>query len=135
MCLGGGTTYVQAPATPAPVMPDYSAQLDALTMQNQALQDQLNEMNQAQVANIVQDPPAVAGDIIGSQQTMADTASLGDAEDARQGRRGRKSLRIRRKTTARSGAGGGVRVPGGSPASTSGRQTSGKSRGPRIPKY
>ena len=135
MCLGGGTTYVQAPATPAPVMPDYSAQLDALTMQNQALQDQLNEMNQAQVANIVQDPPSVSDQLSNTDQTSPDTAGMNDASEARQGRRGRKSLRIRRKTTARSGAGGGVRVPGGSPASTSGRQTSGKSRGPRIPKY
>ena len=133
MCLGGGTTYVQAPAAPAPVAPDYSAQLDALTMQNQALQDQINEMNQAQVANIIQDPPSLTGDIIEQRQTMADTASLNDAEEARQGRRGRKSLRIRRKTSGTRGS--TVRVPGGSQTTTSGRPGAGKMRGPNLPKY
>ena len=125
-----------APAPPPqvimpPAQPDNSAQLNALAMQNQSLQDQLNEMQQAQTQSIVQNPPTMNDEIMQQQQTAPDTQSMGDAAEARRGKRGRKSLRIRRKAQ---GASGGVNVPGGSPTrnAPSGNRRSG---GPRLPKY
>ena len=128
-----------APSVPQPViqyppMPDYSAQLNALTMQNQELQDQINEMMAGQTSQVIQDPPSVSEQLEGLQQTAPDTANMNDASEARRGKRGRKSLRIRRRT--KGGAGGpgtGVNVPGGTPVSNAG--TRAKRGGPNLPRY
>ena len=127
MCLGG------SPATPAPppvVMappPDNSAQLNALTMQNQALQDQINDMAIADQTQTMPAAPVIGSEVMRQQQMAVDTRKTTGREQ-----RGRRSLRIRRRT----GGTGGTPSPSVNlPSSGGGKQkkTKGTGYGTNLP--
>ena len=127
MCIGG------SPATPTPppvVMsppPDNSAQLNSLTMQNQALQDQINEMALADTSDQSQlQQQVVAAEAIRQRQMAADTRGTDASDELKRGKRGRSSLRIRRRP------GGTGRTPSPSvnlPSSGGGKQSKTKGTG------
>ena len=129
-----------APAPPAPIImpptnPDNSAQLNALTMQNQALQDQLNEMQQNQTAaNATLSQQRISAERIREQQMAPDSRATSGSDELKRGKKGRASLRLRRKKTRTSG---GVSMPGTTSASgsTGSKKTATKRGAPNLPKY
>ena len=137
MCGSAPSPPPPPPVIMPPTQPDNSAQLNALTMQNQALQDQLNEMAQQQMEQRSNLQASTIGAMSQRQQQMAaDTRGQDASDELKRGQRGRSSLRIRR-TRRRGGPSGqsnAVNLPGGG-GSASASASKKKRSGPNLPQY
>ena len=121
MCGGGSPPPPPPPPVyipPPPANDNMEQILNELQMQNQQMQNQIQEMQTAQVEQVYTPPPppvvltSSSGGSKPQPQTAVDpatTANMGDEGLYARKKKGRKSLKIRR--TNQSGGGSGLNIP------------------------